>query len=126
MLVISRRKGESITIGADIEVIVTQVTRSGVKLGIRAPRGYTVLRSEVRAQIRTANAEAARSSVEQAALLAQVASALPGGGTGSLLDLRRQVADGDPSQGGDGAPSPAPGAETSAPPTGRAPKGETR
>jgi carbon storage regulator len=46
MLVISRRKGQVITIGDDIEVVITEVHRSSVKIGIKAPRGLLVLRKE--------------------------------------------------------------------------------
>ena len=48
MLVISRRKGQSVSIGEEIELVVTEVHRSSVKLGIRAPRGMIVLRGEIR------------------------------------------------------------------------------
>ena len=69
MLVISRRKGERVSIGDEIELIVTEVHRSSVKLGIRAPRGLTVLRGEIRDSIEEANRAAAASSVEDTAAL---------------------------------------------------------
>lgn len=47
MLVLSRRAGESIRIGDDIELIVAQVQGGGVKLGIRAPEHVTIMRSEL-------------------------------------------------------------------------------
>jgi carbon storage regulator len=62
MLVISRRKGQTVTIGDEIELVVTEVHRSSVKLGIRAPRGLTVLRGEVRESIELANRAAAENS----------------------------------------------------------------
>jgi len=49
MLVISRRKGQSFLIGDDIEVVVTAVHRSSVKLAVRAPKHLTVLRAEIAA-----------------------------------------------------------------------------
>lgn len=64
MLVISRRKGQRIAIGDDIELVVTEVHRSSVKLGIRAPRGYAVLRGEVRDSIEEANREAAETVLD--------------------------------------------------------------
>jgi carbon storage regulator len=69
MLVISRRKGQRVTIGEEIELVITEVHRSTVKLGIRAPRGLTVLRGEVRDSIEEANRMAAASSVEDAGAL---------------------------------------------------------
>jgi carbon storage regulator len=50
MLILSRRKGQSILIGDDIEVIVTKVHRSSVKIAVRAPKHLTVMRAEVVAQ----------------------------------------------------------------------------
>lgn len=47
MLVISRRKGQRIKIGPDIEIIVTEVHRSNCKIAVRAPANLVVLRGEV-------------------------------------------------------------------------------
>jgi carbon storage regulator len=69
MLVISRRKGQRVSIGEEIELVVTEVHRSTVKLGIRAPRGLTVLRGEIRDSIEEANRLAATSSVEDGGAL---------------------------------------------------------
>ncbi|MEO5924529.1 MAG: carbon storage regulator [Bryobacteraceae bacterium] len=48
MLVIRRRVGETLVIGADIEVEVLESGGSQVKLGIRAPRAIGVVRKEIR------------------------------------------------------------------------------
>ena len=72
MLVISRRKGQRVAIGEEIELVVTEVHRSSVKLGIRAPRGLTVLRGEVRDSIEEANRSAAQSSMADAGALSPV------------------------------------------------------
>lgn len=47
MLVLSRKAGERIRIGNDIEVTITQVKGSRVLVGIEAPRETKVLRTEV-------------------------------------------------------------------------------
>jgi carbon storage regulator len=47
MLIISRRAGESIRIGNDVEVEVLETGSGRVKLGIKAPRAVPVLRNEV-------------------------------------------------------------------------------
>ena len=60
MLVIRRHAGESILIGGEIEIEVIECGHNRVKLGIRAPRQVTVLRSEVK-QTLEQNLEAARS-----------------------------------------------------------------
>jgi carbon storage regulator len=48
MLVISRRAGESVLIGEDVEIQVLETGSGRVKLGINAPRAVPVLRNEVR------------------------------------------------------------------------------
>lgn len=47
MLVLTRKSGQSIIIGDDIEVTVLAVTRDKVRIGIEAPRAVPVLRREV-------------------------------------------------------------------------------
>jgi carbon storage regulator len=64
MLIVARRKGQRIRIGGDIEVVVTELSRGEVRLGIVAPKDVTVLREEVRAAIAEANREAAKSPVD--------------------------------------------------------------
>src|SRR5688572_14693275 len=91
MLVISRRKGQSITIGDEIELVVTELHRSTVKLGIRAPRGLAVLRGEIRETIEQANRAAAASSMEAAVALDEGLPEAPrGGAPGVELALRRR------------------------------------
>ena len=48
MLMMSRRQGESILIGEDIEIVIAHVGRTRVKLGIRAPRSTAVVGQEVK------------------------------------------------------------------------------
>lgn len=47
MLVIRRRRGETLVIGEDIEVEVLDASPSQVKLGIRAPKNVPVVRKEI-------------------------------------------------------------------------------
>lgn len=47
MLVLSRRRGERILIGDDIEIVVNWIKADKVSLGIEAPRAINVRRSEV-------------------------------------------------------------------------------
>lgn len=47
MLVLTRRIGETILIGQDIEVVVLEAYGSQVRLGIEAPREVTILREEL-------------------------------------------------------------------------------
>lgn len=94
MLVISRRKGQRIAIGDEIELVVTELHRSSVKLGIRAPRGYAVLRGEVRDSIEEANREAAETVFETMELDTSIAAASPGKAPTDLLKVRQTAGEG--------------------------------
>ncbi|NHN33869.1 carbon storage regulator CsrA [Paenibacillus agricola] len=58
MLVLARKKGESIIIGDQIEVVVLGVEGDVVKLGIQAPKNVQVNRKEIYEAIRQNNQEA--------------------------------------------------------------------
>lgn len=60
MLVLSRRLGESITIGDDVVVTVLEVRGDVVRLGIEAPRSVRVHRQEVYRELQEANRAAAQ------------------------------------------------------------------
>jgi carbon storage regulator len=59
VLVITRKRNQSITIGDGIEVRVLSVGRDGVRLGVTAPADVAVHRREIYDQIRDANTSAA-------------------------------------------------------------------
>ena len=48
MLVMSRRQGETILIGDEIEIVIAHIGRSRVKVGIRAPRQLQVIAREMK------------------------------------------------------------------------------
>jgi carbon storage regulator len=48
MLMMSRRQGEIILIGNEIEIVIARIGRSRVKVGIRAPRELVVVAQEVK------------------------------------------------------------------------------
>lgn len=58
MLVISRKKGESLLIGNDIEITVVKLDDGSVKLSINAPRSVTILRKELYREIQEENENA--------------------------------------------------------------------
>jgi carbon storage regulator len=68
MLVLSRKKGESLVIDGRIRITVSQLGGSAVRLAIEAPREVSILRSELCQVERQA-------SEEPTALQMQVASA---------------------------------------------------
>jgi len=59
MLILSRRPGESLTIGDDVVVTVVGVSGNQIRLGITAPREVRVLREEVYKVMREENQAAA-------------------------------------------------------------------
>ncbi|MEO8905631.1 MAG: carbon storage regulator [Polyangiaceae bacterium] len=61
MLIITRRRGQRIVLGHDIEIVITDISRSGVKIGIVAPATTTILRGEVRDAVEQANRQALES-----------------------------------------------------------------
>jgi len=58
VLALTRKKGESIMIGDDIEVTVISCRGDHVRLGINAPRSVPVHRKEIFEQIVNSNKEA--------------------------------------------------------------------
>jgi carbon storage regulator len=63
MLVLTRRCGESVTIGPDIRVVVLGVKSGQVRLGIEAPPAIAVHREEVYVRIQEENRLAAKTLV---------------------------------------------------------------
>lgn len=53
MLILSRKLGQVINIGNDIEIKILEVRGKQVRLGITAPRNISVHRNEVFEQIRS-------------------------------------------------------------------------
>ena len=58
MLVFTRKKGESLIIGNEIEVSILGVSGGSIKVGISAPRHISVHRQEVYEAIQRANVAA--------------------------------------------------------------------
>lgn len=59
MLVFSRKKEQSIMVGDNIEIVIINIGRETVKLGINAPKEVTIHRKEVFVEIEKQNKEAA-------------------------------------------------------------------
>jgi len=58
MLVLTRKKGQSIIIGDDIEISITDIQGDQIKLGINAPKNVTIHRKEVFLEIQQENIKA--------------------------------------------------------------------
>ena len=59
MLALSRKIGETIVIGDDVEITVLDIQRDQIKLGISAPRNISIHRKEIYLQIQEENKAAA-------------------------------------------------------------------
>lgn len=59
MLVLTRKVGQSIVIGDQIEIVVLEVRGEQVRVGIRAPKTVAVHRKEIYDQIQEENRSAA-------------------------------------------------------------------
>ncbi|PLX18719.1 MAG: carbon storage regulator [Candidatus Muiribacterium halophilum] len=64
MLVLTRKKNQSIIIADDIEVVVVDIKGDQIKLGIKAPKSVSVHRKEVYEEIQRENEAAAKSNVK--------------------------------------------------------------
>lgn len=63
MLVIKRKKGETIQIGDNIEITVIKIEDGSVKIAIDAPKKITILRKELVKEVTEENKEAAKIDV---------------------------------------------------------------
>ena len=72
MLVLSRRKDESVMIGDSLEVKVLDIQKGQVKLGIEAPRDVTVHRREVYLAIQQENLAATQAADSDMSALADL------------------------------------------------------
>ncbi|KAF1081506.1 MAG: Carbon storage regulator [Candidatus Rifleibacterium amylolyticum] len=60
MLVLTRKINEKIIIGDDVEIVLVDIGKDQVKIGINAPRSVKVHRWEVYEEIQKENREAAK------------------------------------------------------------------
>lgn len=61
MLILTRKKEESIIINGNIEIQIISIEEGKVKIGIEAPKDIEIYRSEVFEKIEAANQEASKS-----------------------------------------------------------------
>lgn len=64
MLILTRKKGQSIIINQNIEIIVSVIEGDQVKIGISAPAEVSILRKEVLEAIQQSNKEAVRARAD--------------------------------------------------------------
>ena len=69
MLVLTRKSGEAICIGDDVELIITEITKGAVRIGIKAPKDTLVYRKEVYDRILLENQEASHTLIKNSQLI---------------------------------------------------------
>ncbi|MCR2822363.1 carbon storage regulator CsrA [Lederbergia panacisoli] len=72
MLVLTRKKGESIQIGNDIEITIAAIKGDQVKIGINAPKNVEIHRKEVWVEIQSENTAASEEVSDLFGILAKV------------------------------------------------------
>ena len=72
MLILTRKGGEQIRIGEDILITVLDISRSGVKLGIEAPKDVSIYRHEVYERIMNENVRASQGAVSDLERIADI------------------------------------------------------
>ena len=72
MLVLTRKAGESLMIGENIEIKVIAVDGNYIKIGIAAPRSVSVFRKEVYDKIKGENVAAAKAQFPSSDKLADL------------------------------------------------------
>lgn len=58
MLVLTRKKGQSLVIGNNIEITIVDIQGDQVRIGINAPKSVTIHRKEVFEEIKSENVSA--------------------------------------------------------------------
>lgn len=64
MLIVSRKEGESVLIGEEIEVCILEIGEGVIKVGINAPKSIKILRKELVNEVRDENIESTKNIEE--------------------------------------------------------------
>ena len=60
MLVLTRKKGESLLIGKDITITVVDITGDRIRIGIEAPKSLDISRTELIEETKSVNIESSK------------------------------------------------------------------
>lgn len=64
MLILTRKKGQSIILNNNIEIVISAIDGDQVKIGISAPKEVSILRKELYEEVQQSNKEAIRSKID--------------------------------------------------------------
>ncbi len=65
MLILTRKIGESIIVGDDIEIVLAEMNKTSARIGIRAPKALPVYRKEIYEKILKENQKASKTVIDQ-------------------------------------------------------------
>ncbi|GGG84446.1 carbon storage regulator CsrA [Paenibacillus radicis (ex Gao et al. 2016)] len=68
MLVLTRKRGESVLIGDDIEISILEIVGDSIKIGIKAPGEIGIIRKELYVSVEKMNQNAQQSTITVADL----------------------------------------------------------
>ena len=63
MLVLTRKIGEAICIGDDVELVISDILKNAVSIGVKAPKNLPIYRKEIYERILLENKEASTTEV---------------------------------------------------------------
>ncbi|MFZ5753276.1 MAG: carbon storage regulator CsrA [Bacillota bacterium] len=72
MLVLTRKKEESIMIGDNIEIVVVEISPNQVRLGVKAPKNVSIYRKEIFEVIGEENRKSVESALDTALIKEQI------------------------------------------------------
>jgi carbon storage regulator len=72
MLVLTRKKGQSIVVNDNIEITILDIQGDQIRIGIEAPKNISIHRKEVYLEIQEENRKAAESKAVSSAALDEI------------------------------------------------------
>ena len=99
MLALTRKKGEALVIGNNVEITVLEVKGDQVKIGIQAPKDVSIYRKEIYIQIQKENEESMKNNrntfdVNLSDDMLNTLQLPSGDEWSKLLDIERRIDDG--------------------------------
>ncbi|QHT63447.1 carbon storage regulator CsrA [Paenibacillus lycopersici] len=72
MLVLSRKKGQSVVLDEQIEITILEIDGETIKLGITAPQNVQIVRKELLTSVKESNKEAAEVTEDLHGMMAKL------------------------------------------------------
>jgi len=67
MLILTRKIGESIIVGDNVEIILAEINKNSARIGIRAPKDVSIYRKEIYEKILKENENALDNDLDKSA-----------------------------------------------------------